>query len=67
MQQENITFIDLFAGIGGFRLGFENAGFKCVYSNEIDKHACEVYEANFNENPFGDITKLDPNDIPDFV
>lgn len=39
MQQENITFIDLFAGIGGFRLRFENAGFKCVYSNEIDKHA----------------------------
>lgn len=59
-------FIDLFAGIGGFRVGMERAGFKCVFSSEIDEHACKMYEANFNENPYCDITKLNPNDIPDF-
>ncbi|WGX75480.1 DNA cytosine methyltransferase [Paraclostridium bifermentans] len=46
-ESKNIKFIDLFAGIGGFRLGFEKVGFKCVFSADIDKHACEVYEANF--------------------
>lgn len=66
MVNESIKFIDLFAGIGGFRLGFENAGCKCVFSSEIDKHACEMYELNFQENPECDITKLNPKDIPDF-
>ena len=61
-----ITFADLFAGIGGFRLGFEQEGFECVYSSEIDEHACEMYEANFGVNPYNDITKLDPKEIPDF-
>ncbi len=62
----NLKFIDLFAGIGGFRLGFEREGFECVYSSEIDEHACSVYEANFGENPYSDITKVDPKEIPDF-
>jgi DNA (cytosine-5)-methyltransferase 1 len=59
-------FIDLFAGIGGFRIGMERAGFECVFSSEIDEHACKMYEANFKEDPYCDITKLDPNDIPEF-
>ena len=59
-------FIDLFAGIGGFRKGFEDAGFKCVFTSEINKPCQGVYEANFGEIPFGDITKINPSDIPDF-
>ncbi len=65
-MEKKLTFIDLFAGIGGIRMGFERNGFKCVFSNEIDDHACEMYELNFGENPKGDITKLDPNTLPDF-
>jgi len=59
-------FIDLFAGIGGFRKGFEDTGFKCVFTSEINKACQEVYEKNFGEKPFGDITKIDPIDIPNF-
>ncbi|MDM8567319.1 DNA cytosine methyltransferase [Candidatus Halobeggiatoa sp. HSG11] len=59
-------FIDLFAGIGGFRLGFEKYGFKCVFSSEIDKHAQEMYYENFGDMPFGDITKIKVQDIPKF-
>ena len=61
-----MKFIDLFAGIGGFRLGMEKAGFTCVFSAEIDPHACEMYIENYNENPKCDITKLDARSIPDF-
>lgn len=60
------TFIDLFAGIGGFRIAFNNEGFKCVFSSEINKHCQDVYIANYNEVPFGDITKIKPQEIPDF-
>lgn len=66
MEKKEFTFIDLFAGIGGIRLGFETLGGKCVFSSEIDKHACKTYEANFNEIPAGDITKIKSSDIPDF-
>lgn len=59
-----ITFIDLFAGIGGFRLALEGAGAKCVFSSEIDKYARQVYKSNFAEEPSGDITKIDEKDIP---
>lgn len=62
----SFKFIDLFAGIGGIRLGFEYAGGKCVFSSEIDADACKTYEANFGEKPSGDITKIDADDIPDF-
>lgn len=65
-MKEKIKFIDLFAGIGGFRLGFESAGCECVFSSEIDDHACKMYELNFNDNPKCDITKLNPNDLPNF-
>ena len=51
------TFIDLFAGIGGFRIALQNLGGKCVYSSEFDAKAQETYFANYGEMPFGDITK----------
>ena len=51
------TFIDLFAGIGGFRIAMQNLGGKCVFSSEWDEKARQTYEANFGEVPFGDITK----------
>lgn len=59
-------FIDLFAGIGGIRLGFESVGGQCVFSSEFDEDACKTYEANFGEHPSGDITKINAKDIPDF-
>lgn len=59
------TFIDLFAGLGGFRLALESLGAKCVYSNEWDKFAQEVYKKNFGETPDGDITKVNENTIPE--
>lgn len=59
-------FIDLFAGMGGFRIAFESQGCKCVFSSEIDKFACETYKANFGEYPHGDITKIESEAIPDF-
>lgn len=65
-ERDKPKFIDLFAGIGGFRLGFERAGYECVFGAELDDHACEMYEANYNHNPKCDITKLNSNDIPEF-
>ena len=65
-----IKFIDLFAGTGGIRLGFEQAlkkfgvDSKCVYSSEIDKNACESYELNFGHNPYSDITQV--TELPKF-
>lgn len=58
------TFIDLFAGLGGFRIALESLGAKCVYSNEWDEHVQKVYEDNFGDMPEGDITKVDENTIP---
>lgn len=58
------TFIDLFAGIGGMRIAFEETGGKCVYSNEWNKYSQQTYFANFGELPDGDITKVDERDIP---
>lgn len=66
MKWNNFTFIDLFAGIGGIRLGFESVGGRCVYSSEFDEDACKTYVANFGEHPAGDITKIQANSIPDF-
>jgi len=60
------TFIDLFAGIGGFRIALQNLGGKCIYSSEWDEAAKKTYELNFGEVPFGDITKEETkNFIPD--
>ena len=58
--------IDLFAGIGGIRLAFENAGCECVFSSEIDDSARKTYSANFNETPSGDIHNIKSCDIPEF-
>lgn len=66
MKNPSFRFIDLFAGIGGIRLGFEAFGGTCVFSSEIDERACDTYEANFGERPHGDITKIAASDIPDF-
>lgn len=62
---KNWKFIDLFAGIGGFRLALESLGAECVYSNEWDIPAQEVYFENFGDVPEGDITKVDEKTIPD--
>lgn len=57
--------IDLFAGIGGMRLGFQRHGVKCVFTSEWDKFAQKTYAANFGELPKGDITKIPAEEIPD--
>ena len=56
-EKPKFKFIDLFAGIGGFRLAFQNLEGKCVYTSEWDKYSQKTYKANFGEIPFGDITK----------
>ncbi|MGL5264651.1 MAG: DNA cytosine methyltransferase, partial [Plesiomonas shigelloides] len=58
-------FIDLFAGIGGVRLGFQDNGGVCVFSSEYDKAAQRTYKENHGEFPFGDITKIDEEQIPE--
>lgn len=61
---KGMTFIDLFAGLGGFRLALESLGARCVYSNEWDVPAQEVYQENFGDIPEGDITKVNEESIP---
>ncbi len=63
-SSSKFTFIDLFAGIGGFRLALEKYGGECVFSSEWDKKSQETYAANFKEIPHGDITKIKEKDIP---
>lgn len=65
VDREGFSFIDLFAGIGGMRLGFERAGGHCVYSSEWNKYSQQTYFANFGEQPEGDITQVVATDIPD--
>lgn len=71
MYREKLKFIDLFCGIGGFRVAFEEACEEndvqpeCVFSSDIDKYAQESYETNFDEKPFGDITQVNEKEIPD--
>lgn len=57
-------FIDLFAGIGGFRLALESSGAECVFTSEINKYAKQVYSANFSGEIHGDITKISESEIP---
>lgn len=59
-------FIDLFAGIGGIRIPFQELGGKCVFSSEWDKFAQKTYRVNFGEMPQGDITQIESDSIPDF-
>ncbi len=64
-NSKKLKFIDLFAGIGGIRKGFEDDNTECVFSSEWDKYAAKTYEANYGEKPFGDITQIDEKDIPE--
>jgi DNA (cytosine-5)-methyltransferase 1 len=61
-----MKFIDLFAGIGGFRSGFEKAGFTCIFSSEIDPNCQDVYHKNYGELPFGDIRNINPDQLDNF-
>jgi len=65
-MKKNFTFIDLFAGIGGTRIGFEKAGGECVFTSEWDKACQRTYQTNFNTTPEGDITKISTDQIPNF-
>lgn len=60
----NYKFIDLFCGIGGFHIALESFGAECVFASDIDEQAKRVYENNFKINVAGDITKINPKDIP---
>lgn len=62
--REELRFIDLFAGIGGIRKGFECSNTRAVFSSEWDKFAAATYKANYNELPHGDITQIDEREIP---
>ena len=65
-KKPEFKFVDLFAGIGGFRLALQNLGGKCVFTSEWDKYSKQTYKANFGELPFGDITKPETKSyIPD--
>lgn len=65
-SNSSFRFIDLFCGIGGFRLAFERAGGRCVFSSDWDKFSQETYAANFGERPHGDIHTMAVADIPEF-
>ncbi len=65
-NDSKFKFIDLFAGIGGFRLALQSCGGDCIFSSEWDASAKQTYYSNYGEVPFGDITKIDPKMIPDF-
>lgn len=63
-QLKGFTFIDLFCGIGGFHLALKSFGAKCVFASDINHQAIETYEKNFKLKVSGDITQIDPKDIP---
>jgi len=65
-QKKDFKFIDLFAGIGGIRQGFEHIGGECVFSSEWDKFSQQTYQENYGEIPYGDITKINAEEIPPF-
>lgn len=65
-KKDSYRFIDLFAGIGGTRIGFERAGGVCVFTSEWDKFAKQTYTINFGEVPHGDINKIHSSEIPEF-
>lgn len=66
MSKKKYKGIDLFCGIGGFRLAMEKNNITCVFSSDIDSFAQQTYNANFGEIPSGDITKIEAKDIPSF-
>ncbi len=64
MNKNKLKFIDLFCGIGGFRIAFERAGCECTWSSDWDKFSQQTYEANFGEKPHGDIYSMPISEIP---
>ena len=66
MLNQDVKFIDLFAGIGGFRMSFNKCGCRCVFSSEFNEACQNVYEQNYGDRPHGDITLISEKDIPDF-
>lgn len=66
MKKHRYNGIDLFCGIGGFRLAMEDSNVRCVFSSDIDKFAQATYNANFNEIPTGNIKEVEAQDIPSF-
>lgn len=64
MKTKGLKFIDLFSGIGGFRVALETEGLQCVFSSEIDEKTAASYKANFGEKPSGDITSINVKKIP---
>jgi DNA (cytosine-5)-methyltransferase 1 len=68
MEKEEFKTLDLFAGIGGIRLGFENAGFKTIFANDFDKNCKITYDLNFNEPKLlvEDIWKINIDKLPEF-
>lgn len=63
---KEFKFIDLFCGLGGFRIAMEDIGGKCVFSCDNNKEVCKIYKDNFDEDPYGDIKEVKENDIPRF-
>ncbi len=64
IAMQKYSFIDLFAGIGGFHLALKSFGASCVFASEWDKYAAQTYQDNFNNKPFGDITIINERSIP---
>jgi DNA (cytosine-5)-methyltransferase 1 len=67
LRTRQIRFVELFAGIGGFRLALEKKGMNCVWANDLDKSACDVYRSQWNDGTLfeGDINEVKPSSIPD--
>ena len=63
---KKFKFIDLFSGLGGFRIALEKNGGQCVFSSDNNMDVCKIYEENFGDNPFSDITKISEKEIPKF-
>ena len=64
VDSQKLKFIDLFCGIGGFRIAFDRAGAECVFSCDWDKYSQLTYEANFHQKPHGDIYSIGISQIP---
>ena len=65
-MKKKYNYIDLFAGIGGFRLALDNLGLQCVFSSELNKSCQDIYELNFGDRPTGDISEIPSKSIPKF-